>query len=479
MIRLSRRNFMKTAVAGAAATALGGCGIERFASEQSRRPNIIYILADDLGYGDVSCYGQEKFETPHIDSLANGGIKFTQHYAGSTVCAPSRCVLMTGLHTGHCFIRGNKGADLQPEGQFPMPVGTVTMPTLLRQAGYVSGMFGKWGLGYPGSVSDPMEYFDEFYGYNCQGSAHGYYPDHLWHNRQKVELDGKTYSHDLILNAAKDFIRNNKNQPFFCYMPVTIPHASMHAPKDLHDKYRKKFPQFENKIGKYYKKPDVQNPIAAFAAMVEHLDNGIGEILAMLKELSIDENTIVMFSSDNGPHREGGHDPAFFNSNGPFRGIKRDLYEGGIRVPFIARWPGWIKAGQVSDHISGFQDVLPTCTELAGGQTPTGIDGISFLPTLIGQLARQKQHPYLYWEWYDKQAVRKSDWKAVRLNVAQNPDAPMELYDLSVDIGEAHDVAASHPAIVEEMREIMDAAHTESQVFPFFPSERRLGVSLS
>ena len=470
-MQLSRRNFLKSVGIGTAVSVLEGCGIEPFTSEQSRRPNIIYILADDLGYGDVSCYGQDKFMTPHIDSLASGGMKFTQHYAGSTVSAPSRCVLMTGLHTGHCFIRGNKTADLQPEGQLPMPAGTVTMPTLLRQAGYVSGMFGKWGLGYPGSVSDPMEYFDEFYGYNGQGPAHNYYPDYLWHNRQKIELDGKTYSHDLIMNAAKDFIRNNKNRPFFCYLPVTIPHASMHAPEELHDKYRKKFPQFENKVGKY-KGPDVQNPVAAFAAMVEHLDNGIGEILAMLKELGIDENTIVMFSSDNGPHKEGGQDPAFFNSNGPFRGIKRDLYEGGIRVPFIARWPGRIKAGRVSDHICGFQDVLPTCVELAGSQTPTGFDGISFLPTLTGQSGTQKEHPYLYWEWHKHQAVRKGDWKAVRLNVSKNPNAPIELYDLSVDIGEINDVAAAHSPIVEEMRQIMEASHTESDVFPLFSSKR-------
>jgi arylsulfatase A-like enzyme len=330
---------------------LSACQVEH----TNQKPNIIYILADDLGYGDLSCYGQSKFSTPNIDRLAAEGIRFTQHYAGSTVCAPSRYSLMTGLHTGHAQIRGNR--EILPEGQAPMEKGTVTISTLLDQAGYATGMFGKWGLGSPGSESDPSRFFDEFYGYNCQREAHTYYPNHLWHNRSKVQLNGKTYSHDLIMNAALDFIHTNKDRPFFCYVPVTIPHASMHAPKELHDKYRYLYPQFESEIGRY-SGPEVENPVAAFAAMVEHLDNGVGQIMNLLKELDIDDNTMVMFTSDNGPHREGGHNPDFWDSNGSLRGIKRDLYEGGIRVPLIVRWPDKIKPGSRSDHISAFWDML-------------------------------------------------------------------------------------------------------------------------
>lgn len=287
-----------------------------------------------------------------------------------------------------------------------MKPGTVTIPTLLKKAGYVTGLFGKWGLGAPGSASDPAVFFDEVFGYNCQRQSHTFYPKHLWHNKKKVPLDGKTYSHDLILQAAMDFIKANKEKPFFCYMPVTIPHAAMHAPKDLHDKYRKRFPQFENKVGKYAG-TQVQNPVAAFPAMVEHLDNGVGEILALLKKLGLDDNTLVIFTSDNGPHREGGHDPGFWDSNGPLKGLKRDLYEGGIRVPFLARWPGKIKPGSASDHISAFWDMLPTFCEMAGIAAPKDTDGISILPALLDK--KQKEHDYLYWEFTERggsQALR-------------------------------------------------------------------------
>ncbi|MCF7957535.1 MAG: arylsulfatase [Phycisphaerae bacterium] len=440
-------------------------------AEAGSGPNIIYILADDLGYGDLSCYGQKKFQTPHIDSLASEGMKFTQHYSGSTVCAPSRCSLMTGLHTGHCQVRGNR--EVKPEGQAPMAAGTVTIPTLLKKAGYTSGMFGKWGLGAPGSASDPMVFFDEFYGYNCQREAHNFYPGHLWHGRERVELDGKTYSHDLIMGAAKKFISDNKDKPFFCYMSITIPHAAMHAPKALHDKYRKKFPQFEDKIGRY-SGPKVQNPVAAFAAMVEHMDHGVGEVLGLLKELGIDDKTMVIFTSDNGPHREGGHDPAFFDSNGPLKGIKRDLYEGGIRAPMLVRWPGKVKAGAVTDHISGFWDVLPTFMDLAGVGTPAGTDGISMVPTLLGT-GGQREHPYMYWEFHEgggKQAVRVGQWKGVRLKVKKNPDNPIELYDLSNDLGETNNIADQHPEIVEKMKVIMTQARTPNEVFKFFASEK-------
>lgn len=468
---LTRRDFLKTMGAVSAASVLSGCGVSAFGKGRKTQPNIIYILADDLGYGDLSCYGQTKFQTPNIDRLAAEGMKFTQHYSGSTVCAPSRCSLMTGMHTGHAVVRGNK--EVKPEGQAPMPAGTVTIPTLLKKAGYTSGMFGKWGLGAPGSVSDPMAFFDEFYGYNCQRDAHNYYPDHLWHNRQRVELDGKTYSHDLIMDAAKNFIQSNKHQPFFCYMSVTIPHAAMHAPKALHDKYRKQFPQFEDKVGKY-SGPQVQNPVAAFPAMVEHLDNGVGEVMALLKELGIDDNTVIMFTSDNGPHMEGGHNPKFFDCNGPLRGHKRDLYEGGIRAPMLVRWPGHVKAGSVTDLVSAFWDVLPTCMELAGAKPPAGTDGISFVPTLL-EKGKQPAHPYLYWEFHEqggKQAVRLGKWKGVRLNVRKKPTGPIQLYDLSSDLGEEKNIAKSNPAVVRKIETIMKEARTTNAAFKFLPSEQ-------
>jgi len=468
----SLKKFMVRIVSGVVLVCvLVGCLQECVQAADTVKPNIIYILADDLGYGDLSCYGQEKFQTPNIDRLAAEGMKFTQHYSGSTVCAPSRCTLMTGLHTGHCVVRGNQG--VKPEGQAPMSARTVTIPMVLRQAGYVSGMFGKWGLGAPGSVSDPMEFFDEFYGYNCQREAHNYYPDHLWHNRQRVELDGRTYSHDLIMDAAKTFIRANKDKQFFCYLPVTIPHAAMQAPKDLHDKYRKQFPQFEDKVGEY-DGASVQNPVAAFPAMVEHLDNGVGQIMQLLRELGIDENTIVVFTSDNGPHQEGGQDPDFFNSNGPLRGHKRDLYEGGIRAPMLVRWPGKIKPGSQTDLIIAFWDVMPTCAAIAGTVPPKDIDGISFLPTLLGRDDQQKKHAYLYWEFHEqrgKQAVRKGDWKAIRLNVSENPDGPIELYDLRTDVGEEINVADQHRKIVIEMAEIMKDARIPNNEFKLLPSE--------
>jgi len=460
---MKRRDFLKNlAITAVAATASPQALAVKI---PTKKPNIIYIIADDLGYGDLGCYGQKKVKTPNLDKIRAEGMKFTDHYSGSTVCAPSRCVLMTGLHTGHCQVRGNREA--KPEGQSPMKPGTVTIPTILKKAGYTSGMFGKWGLGAPGSVSDPVLFFDEFYGYNCQREAHNYYPNHLWHNNTKVPLDGKTYSHDLIMDNAIDFVKTNKDKPFFCYMPITIPHAAMHAPKELHDKYRKQFPQFENKIGKYTG-PKVQNPIAAFAAMIKHMDNGIGKMMDTLKQLGIDNNTIVMFTSDNGPHLEGGHDPRFFDSNGPLKGFKRDLYEGGIRVPMIARWPGKIKPNSQTDHISAFWDVLPTMCEIANIKPSENIDGISFLPAMLGK--KQKPHEYLYWEFHEqggKQAVRMGKWKGVRLRVFKNPNAPIELYNLDTDIGEETNIAGKHPEIIAKMNKIMKQARVHNNDWPF------------
>ena len=430
-------------------------------------PNIIYIMADDLGYGDLSCFGQTKFETPNIDSLAKEGVTFTNYYAGSTVCAPTRCVLMTGMHTGHAYVRGNR--EVKPEGQAPMPANIVTLPRLLKKAGYTTGMFGKWGLGAPGSTSDPVEHFDTFYGYNCQRQAHTFYPTHLWHNDKKVMLDEKTYSADLISDQLLQFVRDNKDRPFFAYVPFTIPHAAMHVPEDDHAPFRKKWPQFDNKIGKY-KGPDVKNPIAAFAGMVTRMDRHVGQLMALLKELGIDDNTIVSFTSDNGPHMEGGHDPKFFNSNGPLKGHKRDLYEGGIRVPFVARWPEKIKAGTETDIPVAMWDVLPTCLEIAQVESPDRIDGISYLPALLGKTDEQPRHEYLYWAFYErggKQAVRLGKWKGVRNNVGNNPYSTPELYDLTSDIGEMKNVAAEHPNIVKQIEAYMQDAHSPSADWTF------------
>jgi len=461
----SRRRFMRSLSLGAAAAALP-TGLRAQTAQKS--PNIIYILADDLGYGDLSCYGQKKFTTPNIDRLASEGMRFNQHYTGSAVCAPSRCCLMTGLHTGHAPVRGNK--EFAGGGQLPLTPDPRTLPLRLKEAGYATGMFGKWGLGIAGNAGDPLRHFDTFYGYACQRVAHNYYPDHLWRGREKVPLDGKTYAHDLIMAEAMSFIRARHDQPFFCYLPVTIPHAAMQVPAELHDKYRAQYPQFDAVIGKYDKAiTPVKNPIAAFPAMMERLDTDVGRILALLGELGIDDNTVVMFSSDNGPHNEGGHDPDFWDSNGPLKGFKRDLYEGGIRTPFLVRWPGKIRPGTVADHVSAFWDVLPTCCELAGLADPRGLDGRSFLPTLKG--APQPEHDYLYWEFSEqggKQAIRRGNLKAVKCGVTRNPQAALELYDLSNDPGETTNLAASRPEAVRELNALLAQARTESTAFPLF-----------
>jgi len=437
-----------------------------FSHAIARKPNFVYIMVDDAGYGDFSCFGQKHFKTPSVDRMANEGMKLTDFYAASTVCAPSRCSLMTGVHTGHALVRGNR--EVQPEGQAPLPASALTLPEVLGKAGYVSGMFGKWGLGSPGSEGDPMNQgFDRFYGYNCQRQAHTFYPDHLWSDRNKVTLDGKTYSHHLIAEETLKFIRANKDKPFFCYCPFTIPHAAMHAPEERVGPWRKKFPQFENVIGRY-RGPQVKNPVAAFAAMMTLLDEDVGEILDLLKELDIDEDTLVIFTSDNGPHKEGGHKPDFFDSNGPLRGHKRDLYEGGIRVATLAWWPGVIKPGSKSAHLAAGWDVLPTFCDLAGIKTPKDLDGVSFASTLRGEKNKQAKRDYLYWEFHEqggKQAIRKGKWKAVRLNVRKQPDGPIELYDLSNDIGETNNLADKHPDLIREMARLMIAARTVNPTF--------------
>jgi len=450
--------------------------------EEVRKPNIIYILADDLGYGDLSCYGQKHFQTPNIDRMAREGMLFTQHYAGCSVCAPSRSSLMTGQTTGHTPIRGNK--EVQPEGQWPMPDSTFTVAEMLKKVGYVTGGFGKWGLGYPGSEGDAnMQGFDEFYGYNCQRMAHNYYPGHLWDNQKKVILEGNRgdqfgeYSPKLIQQHALQFMEKNKDKSFFLYYPTTIPHAELLLPEKYLEKFHGKFLPEKSYQGAEpgdtgFRKGDYgtqSEAHAAFVAMVTLLDQQVGEIFDKLKELGLDKNTIVLFSSDNGPHMEGGADPDYFDSNGSLKGYKRDLYEGGIREPMIAWWPGKIKAGSTTDHISAFWDVMPTLAELAGIQISRNIDGISFLPTLLGEPG-QEEHDYLYWEFHEldgRQAIRKNNWKLVRYYVEDPSKTTTELYDLKTDLGEQNNVDNKHPDIVEELLNLMDQARTSSDIFSF------------
>lgn len=462
-------------LSGVAVTTLASCTQKKQADTKVKPMNVIYILADDLGYGDVGYNGQKFIKTPNIDRMAKEGMVFTQHYAGCTVSAPSRCSLLTGMHTGHAQIRGNQ--EIKPEGQYPMEGGTFTLGDMFKEKGYTTGIFGKWGLGYPGSASVPSKMgFDESYGYNCQREAHNYYPEHLWHNGQKVvfpeneNLGRKTYSHDLIHKQALQFIQDNKDKPFFAMLTYTLPHAEINLPHDsVYEAYQAIFD--EKGLAKNPNKPfdyyPSDRPHTSFAAMVSRLDNGVGEVLAELKELGLDENTLVIFTSDNGPHNEGGADPKFFDSNAQYRGIKRDLYEGGIREPMIAWAPSTIKAGSTTNLPSAFWDVMPTLGDLIGANYPDSIDGISFLPTLEGQ-AGQKKHDYLYWEFHgttDKQAVRKGDWKLIRLGMGGKKGIWEELYNIADDESETNDLFKSNPAKVKELEAIMDQSHVDSPVF--------------
>lgn len=445
-------------------------------------PNIIYILADDLGYGDLGCYGQKNIATPHLDQLAMDGIRFTRHYSGSTVCAPSRSVLMTGLHTGHTPVRGNQ--EVRPEGQWPLADSVHTLAEHLQDAGYVTGAFGKWGLGFPGSEGDPIHQgFDVFFGYNCQRYAHRYYPEYLWDKLEKVYLPGNdwsskgSYAPDLIQEKTLEFIRNQKDTSFFAFVPIVIPHAELIVPDDeIYQEYLGKYPEEayvgrpgadygpEMVIGMYCSQ---EHPHATFAAMVSRIDKYVGEIVQVLEELGIAENTLIMFTSDNGPHEEGGADPEFFHSSGGLRGVKRDLYEGGVRVPMIASWPGTIERGRVSEHISAFWDVLPTLSDLAGFDTPP-CDGISFLPELRGE--EQEAHAMLYWEFHErggKQAILADPWKAIRLGVGQNPEGALELYNLEKDPKEENNLADAHPELVEKFARMMEEERIPSEKFNF------------
>jgi arylsulfatase A len=441
--------------------------------KSARKPNIVFILADDLGYGDLGCYGQQKIKTPNLDRMAAAGMRFTNFYCGSPVCAPSRSVLMTGLHSGHGPIRDNK--EMKPEGQQPLPSGTTTLARLLKSSGYATGLIGKWGLGMFGTSGDPLANgFDFFFGYNCQRHAHNYYPTYLYKNEQRVPLEGntngvtgKTYAHDLMENEALDFIRNHRKEPFFLYLPFTIPHVALQIPEKDLEPYKDAFPEmpYDGKKG-YQPHP---TPRAAYAAMITRLDRSVGQIVDLIRELGLDDDTIFVFTSDNGAVYEGvgGSDPVFFRSNGSLRGYKGSVHEGGIRIPCIVRWTGHIPAGKTSDVVAGFQDFVPTFMDVAGGKTPEKTDGISLMPTLIGK-GEQKTHPFLYWEfpaYGGQQAVRMDRWKAVREDMTKG-NRKIELFDLVADPAEATDVAARNPEVMARIERILAAEHVPNPVFP-------------
>ena len=458
--KVNRRGFVKAVGLGVAAA------VASAKPQAGKKPNIIFILADDLGWGDLGCFGQKQIKTPYLDRMAAEGMKLTDHYAGSTVCAPSRATLMLGLHTGHLRTPG-QGQRLVPKD--------VTVAKLLKKNGYATAAVGKWGLGQAGTDGVPNKQgFDYWFGFLHQGRAHFYYPQWVWRNQAKYYLEknrgGKmgTYVHDVFTEEAVKFIRANKARPFFLYLPYIIPHAEMVVPEDSAAPYRGKFkerPFVTSEGGSaggtrgpqgtgYCSQP---TPFAVHAGMIGRMDRDIGRIFALLKELGIDDNTLVIFSSDNGPHGEGGADPKFFRSAGPFRGMKRSLHDGGIRVPTIARWPGRIRPGTKSDHPSAFWDFLPTACEAAGIQPPKNIDGISYLPALLGR--PQKAHEHLYWDWGGLQGLRMGRWKAIRPYGKKN----IRLYDLAKDIGEATDIAAEHADQAAKMNAVLDTLAAESR----------------
>jgi arylsulfatase A len=476
------------------------------AEPPSRPPNIIFLLADDLGYGDLSCYGQKQFRTPNIDRLAAEGMKFTQHYSGHNVCAPARCVLMTGKHPGHGYIRENKQAKALglpfDEGQVPVPAGELKLPLTLKQLGYTLGGFGKWGLGPVGSTGDPTKQgFDRFYGYNCQAVAHNYYPTHLWSNEVQVALGnakfaahqkmpadadtnspasyarftGTDYAPDHINAAARQFLREQRDHPFFLFYPTTVPHLALQVPEDSLQEFTGKFPERPYPGGHGYLPH--RTPRAAYAAMITRLDREIGRLLDLVKELGLDGNTIVVFTSDNGPLYDelGGTDTEFFNSHAGLRGRKGAYYEGGFREPCLVRWKGRITPGSTSDRVTGFEDWLPTLLELVGAKdsTPAGIDGISFAPTLLGKT--QPPRPFLYREspgYGGQQCVRVGDWKLIRTrlnpgpNVKNPPPPTLELFDLAKDPAETTDLAAQQPEVVAQLQKLMTEQHTPSKLWP-------------
>jgi len=449
---VNRRDFLAALAGGAMTATLAGHARSSFAMEDQkagRKANIIFILADDLGYADVGCYGQKLIKTPNIDRLAVEGMRFTQSYSGSTVCAPARSCLMTGFHTGHTRIRWN--APGYNEGRILL-LEDVTIAEILKDAGYATGAVGKWGLGEPDTTGHPNKQgFDFWFGYLDQVHAHEYYTDYLWRNEEKVVLQGNLngkqteYSNDLMAKEVLNFVKTNKDKPFFLYHAPTLPHGKYQVPS-LEPYTNEKWPETQK----------------AYAAMVTRLDGYIGQLMSLLKEVGIDQDTIVFFSSDNGPaNRGGGWD--MFNSAGPFRGKKGDPYEGGIREPMIARWPGKIKPNTVSEQVWAFWDFLPTAAEIAGASAASGIDGISMLPALLGK--PQKSHEFLYWEIHAggfSQAVRMGDWKAVRFGLKE----PLELYNLRNDIGEKNNIAAQYPDIVAKIEKYLATARVDSPYWP-------------
>ncbi|WP_242618814.1 arylsulfatase [Alteromonas sp. KUL49] len=478
---------------------------------QHDKPNIIYIIVDDLGIGDIEPYGQQKISTPNLQVLANEGLTFVQHYAGNTVCAPSRAALMTGLHSGHNQIRGNYElgdfTDEREFGQMPLNPGSTTLGTVMQSAGYHTALIGKWGLGGPSSYGTPNKQgFDYFFGYLDQKQAHNHYPTHLWRNEEWFALNNEflhshqslpegvdpydpinyqaylreDFAQERLTQDALRYIKEHQNKPFFLYLAYAGPHAALQAPEEYIDEYDFE----ETPYGLHSNYLPQRRPRAARAAMITHIDKGIGQVKALLKQLNIDENTMIIFTSDNGPSPEGGADMEFFNSNGQFRGYKRDLYEGGIRMPTIAHWPGVVPAGKLTNHVSAFWDVLPTLAELADVELSSTTDGISFLPTLTGE-GEQKQHESLYWEFHHKrgdhaQAVRirdekNGDWKAIRIfNKQYRDNPPIELYNLRDDPSETTDLASKYPRLVQQAALLMDSSRTRSFLdewnFDYWPS---------
>ncbi len=431
-------------------------------SADETKPNIIFILADDLGYGDVGFMGQSRFETPCLDRMAREGIVFTQFYSGSTVCAPSRACLLTGQHTGHVFQRFNGEICFRADPQ------DVTIAALLQQAGYHTAMIGKSGLACRSNdgLLPRNKGFDYFYGFLGHRAAHRYYPKTLWQNGEQVRFDnnsgkqGDVYSGEVFLEQSLRWIEDHQKSPFFLHVSLQQPHADLAAPAGFRDRHVGAFDETPFPDGEHYRAES--HPKATFVGMVQYLDHSVGHILDKLVELGIDDNTYVFFSSDNGPHFEGGAHPDHFDSNGPLRGGKRDLYEGGIRVPFVVWAPGRITAGHRSDHAGAFWDFVPTACELAGIASPENTDGISLVPTLHDS-GSQPAHDHLYWEFYEqggKQAVRFGDWKAVRLQVSENPQRPLELYNLADDVGETRNVAADYPDLVEDAARLMQQLRT-------------------
>ena len=472
-----------------------------FCLSKARKPNVIFILADDLGYRELGSYGQKKIRTPHLDKLANDGMRFTRNYSGNAVCAPSRCVLMTGKHPGHAYIRNN--GEIKPEGQRPIPLNTLTMAELFKGEGYSTGAFGKWGLGSPGTEGDPMNQgFDRFFGYNCQRHAHSYYPDYLWSDRDRVPLQnnppvpghaslvkgtdpedpksyeifkGQDYSSDRINEQALKFIKKNKDKPFFLYYPTLIPHVALHVPDEELKPYLKlkwNDPPFTRSQGYGYT-PHF-TPRAAYAAMITRMDRYVGNVVNLIERLGLTEDTIVIFTSDNGTsHLKLEVDYDFFNSVGNLRGLKGSLYEGGIRVPLIAKWPGKIEAGSVSDQRTGFEDWMVTLHDLIGAEPPLDLehDGFNITPDLLGQ--KNSQRPMLYREFSGyggQQAVWMGKWKGIRqkmIRKGKNHDPlKIELFDLSKDESESEDLAKKHPDVVNKIKNIMEKEHTPSEYFP-------------